>query len=144
MTHKDIIKLASEVKQHIKQISPDEAEKTIQENDVIIFDVREDYEYQAGHLDKAKNLSWTEIEAKVVERLIPDKSTPIICYCAGGNRSALATNSLNKLGYENVVSLEGGITAWTNQNKEITTAEKTPEGQKAKRLGDFKIGNHQG
>ena len=127
MVHQEIVKLASEVKSLIKQISPDEAEKTITENDVIILDVREDYEYQAGHLAKAKNLIWTEIEAKV-DRLSPDKSIPIICYCASGNRSALATNTLNKLGYENVVSLEGGITAWTNQNKEITTTEKTPEG----------------
>ncbi|BAQ66756.1 rhodanese-like domain-containing protein [Geminocystis sp. NIES-3709] len=120
MTHQDLIKLASQVKAHIKQVSPDEVEKIIKENDVVVLDVRESFEYQAGHLISAQNLSLNLIEDHI-DRVISDKSTKIICYCAGGNRSALATNVLNKLGYRNVVSLEGGITAWTNKGKEIVS-----------------------
>ena len=72
-----------------------------------LLDVREDHEWEAAHAAGAIHLSKGIIE-RDIEKTFPDKSTKLVLYCGGGYRSALATDSLQKMGYSNVISLDGG------------------------------------
>ena len=72
-----------------------------------LVDVREDNEWNAAHAAGAVHLSKGIIE-RDIETTFPDKNTKLVLYCGGGYRSALATDSLQKMGYTNVVSLDGG------------------------------------
>ncbi len=76
-----------------------------------LVDVREDNEWAADHLPGAIHLGKGVIE-RDIEKTIPDTSTPIILYCGGGFRSALAADNLQKMGYTNVISMDGGIRGW--------------------------------
>lgn len=80
-----------------------------------LLDVREDDEWRAGHIDGAEHLGRGVLERDIEER-IPDKSTPLVLYCGGGYRSALAAESLGEMGYTDVVSMDGGWRAWTEKN----------------------------
>ncbi len=72
-----------------------------------LVDVREDHEWEAAHAAGAIHLSKGTIE-RDIETTIPDKDTKLVLYCGGGFRSALATENLQKMGYKNVISLDGG------------------------------------
>jgi len=82
--------------------------------DWLLLDVREKDEYREGHLPGAVSLPRGFLELRI-EQVVPDKSKPIIAYCAGGTRSLLAAKQLREMGYENVVSMAGGFTAWKNK-----------------------------
>jgi len=73
----------------------------------LLVDVREDHEWQAAHAAGAIHLSKGLIE-RDIETTVPDKSTKMVLYCGGGYRSALATDNLQRMGYTNVLSLDGG------------------------------------
>lgn len=77
----------------------------------ILIDVREESEWAAGHLPKAIHLGKGIIERDIEQR-IPDTDAEIILYCGGGYRSALSAESLMKMGYTNVFSMDGGFRAW--------------------------------
>ncbi len=104
-------KLADEAKAKIQEISIDELNLLVPEQSPILVDVREDEEWEKAHAIGAIHLSRGTIEQKI-EEVIPDPETPIICYCGGGNRSALVAESLQKLGYTQIRSLVGGFKAW--------------------------------
>jgi rhodanese-related sulfurtransferase len=76
-----------------------------------LVDVREDSEWAADHVAGATHLGKGVIERDVEQRL-PDKTAEIILYCGGGFRSALAADNLQKMGYANVYSMDGGIRGW--------------------------------
>ncbi len=76
-----------------------------------LVDVREESEYAAGHLPGASHLGKGVIE-RDIEQAIPDTSAEIVLYCGGGYRSALAADNLQKMGYTNIISMDGGIRAW--------------------------------
>ncbi len=76
-----------------------------------LVDVREASEYAAGHLPGATHLGKGVIE-RDIERAIPDTAAEIVLYCGGGYRSALAADSLQKMGYAHVISMDGGTRAW--------------------------------
>ena len=76
-----------------------------------LFDIREDNEWESGHLPGATHLGKGIIE-RDIEATIPDPSTEIILYCGGGFRSALAADMLQKMGYTNVISMDGGYKGW--------------------------------
>ena|SRR5436190_24237201 len=78
---------------------------------VELIDVREDNEYAAGHAAGAKHMGRGVIERDIVQTF-PDKDTEIVLYCGGGYRSALAADNLQKMGYTNVWSMDGGWAAW--------------------------------
>ena len=78
----------------------------------ILVDTREESEWARGHLPGAVHMSKGVIE-RDVETRIPDKNAPIVLYCGGGFRSALAADNLQKMGYTNVVSMDGGWRGWT-------------------------------
>ncbi|HEV2799654.1 MAG TPA: rhodanese-like domain-containing protein [Pyrinomonadaceae bacterium] len=79
--------------------------------DTRLIDVREDHEWQAGHAACAVHMGRGIIE-RDIEHSIPDKQTELILYCGGGYRSALAADNLQRMGYTNVYSMDGGWTAW--------------------------------
>ena len=77
----------------------------------LLFDVREESEFAAGHLPGAKSLGKGIIE-RDIEALVPDPDTEMVLYCGGGFRSALAADNLQKMGYTNVISMDGGFRGW--------------------------------
>jgi len=104
-------KLVAEAKQNVTEISPAETAQLTEQGGAVLIDVREDEDWREDHAKGAKHLNRSIIELEIEEQ-VPDLKTPIICYCGGGSRSALVTESLQKMGYENVRSLAGGFRAW--------------------------------
>lgn len=100
--------LVNEAKKRIREINIDEY-KALRERGEAgqLVDVREDHEWQVGHAAGAIHLSKGVIE-RDIEKTFPDKTTKLVLYCGGGYRSALATDNLQKMGYANVLSLDGG------------------------------------
>ena len=76
-----------------------------------LIDVREESEYAAGHLPGATHLCKGVIE-RDIERVVPDSTAQLVLYCGGGYRSALAAENLQRMGYTNVTSMDGGFRAW--------------------------------
>ena len=111
-------KLVAEAKKRITEISPTEARQQTESGGAVLIDVREETDWQQGHAKAAKHLSRGVIELEIEEQ-IPDPKTPIICYCGGGSRSALVADSLQKMGYENVRSMAGGLRAWKDEGLPI-------------------------
>jgi rhodanese-related sulfurtransferase len=103
-------KLCAEAKTHVKEVTPEEA-KQRQQGGTMLIDVREAEEFQKEHATGAVHLSKGMLEVKIEEK-VPDAATPIVLYCGGGNRSALAAENLQRMGYTNVVSMMGGFKAW--------------------------------
>jgi rhodanese-related sulfurtransferase len=100
--------LANDAKQRIHEIDIDEYKRLRQSGDAgQLIDVREDHEWEAAHAAGAIHLSKGIIE-RDIEKTVPDKNTRLVLYCGGGYRSALATDNLQKMGYTNVISLDGG------------------------------------
>ena len=104
------LKLAADAKTRITEITP-AAAATQQATGAVVIDVREEKEFTAAHIPAAVHLSRGVLESQI-ETLAPNLATPIICYCSGGNRGALAAESLQKMGYTNVVSVAGGLNGW--------------------------------
>ena len=94
----------------MREVSAAEAAKQ-QTSGAVLIDVRESDEFAKGHAQNAVHLSKGVIELRI-EETVPDLATPIICYCGGGSRSALAADSVQKMGYTNVASMAGGFKAW--------------------------------
>jgi rhodanese-related sulfurtransferase len=78
----------------------------------LLVDVREESEFARGRLPGARHIGKGVIE-RDIETLVPDPATPLVLYCGGGYRSALAADALQKMGYTNVISMDGGWRAWT-------------------------------
>ena len=106
------LELVQDAKSRVKEISVDELKKRLAENPgLILLDVREDHEWQKGHLPNAQHLGKGIIE-RDIEKIIPDKSQEIVLYCGGGFRSCLACDSIQKMGYSNVSSMKEGYKGW--------------------------------
>jgi rhodanese-related sulfurtransferase len=107
--------IVNDAKTRVRQFSIDEYRKRVAAGErFTLVDVREDNEWARGHLPDAIHLSKGIIE-RDVEAKIPDKETPIVAYCGGGFRSALVADNLRKMGYTNVISLDGGFRGWNEQ-----------------------------
>ena len=106
--------LMDEARETIPELTIDEVKDRIEQGeDWAVLDVREREEYREGHLEGAIPLPRGFLEMRVEETL-PDKTRPIIAYCAGGVRSLIAARTMQEMGYENVSSMSGGYTAWKN------------------------------
>ena len=102
--------LVNDAKSRIRQMNIDQYQALPPESHLLI-DVREDHEWAAGHARGAVHLSKGIIE-RDIETQVPVKSTRLVLYCGGGYRSALAADELSKMGYTDVISLDGGWRAW--------------------------------
>jgi rhodanese-related sulfurtransferase len=113
MKHSEgFLKLVEDAKSHIREISVEETLKRMTSGaPPRLIDVREDNEWDASHAQGAEHMGRGIIE-RDIEQSIPDKDTELILYCGGGYRSALAADSLGRMGYSNVHSMAGGWKAW--------------------------------
>src|ERR1700739_2732702 len=113
MKHSEgFLALVNDAKSRVKEINVEEYKKMPRENHILI-DVREDNEWSAGHAAGAIHLGKGIIE-RDIETKVPDKSATMVFYCGGGFRSARAAEALQKMGYENAISLDGGWRAWNS------------------------------
>jgi rhodanese-related sulfurtransferase len=109
--HSGFEKLVAEAKKKITEISPTEAAAKSKNGEAVIIDVREKDEWDEEHIPDATHMSRGTIELDIEEK-VPDSDAVVICHCGGGGRSALAAESLQKMGYKNVRSMAGGLKAW--------------------------------
>jgi rhodanese-related sulfurtransferase len=106
------LKLVDDAKSRIRQANVQEVKQRHDSNETFtLVDVREESEWAKGHLPGAVHLCKGIIE-RDIENAVPHKATPIVLYCGGGYRSALAADNLQKMGYTNVISMDGGWHGW--------------------------------
>jgi sulfur-carrier protein adenylyltransferase/sulfurtransferase len=119
--------LLRQIKSEIEEVDPAEVHELIDEG-VAVVDVREVEEFAAGHIPGSKHVPRSYLESRI-EAAVPDRSTPVILYCASGNRSAYGARTLQQdLGYEHVRSMTGGITLWKDRGYEVEVPRAlTPE-----------------
>lgn len=103
-------RICDDAKSQIHEVSAIDASHAVA-GGAILIDVREASEFQKNHAAGAVHLSKGRIEM-MIEEQVPDPTAAIVCYCGGGNRSALVVDNLQKMGYQNVRSLAGGFEAW--------------------------------
>lgn len=107
------LRLVEEVRPRIRELSVVEVKARLDCGGAFyLVDVREESEWAAGHLPGAVHLGKGVIE-RDIEKVIPDTSAEIVLYCGGGYRSALVAEVLAKMGYANVISMDGGFRGWT-------------------------------
>jgi rhodanese-related sulfurtransferase len=108
--------LVREAKKHIKEEDVRATKKRLDAGEQLtLVDVREESEWARGHIPNAIHLGKGIIE-RDIEKAIPEKGAAIVLYCGGGFRSALAADNLRKMGYSNVISMDGGWREWTQAN----------------------------
>ncbi len=107
------------VRARVREISPADVQQLIARGEVRLFDVREESEWAAGHVTGAEHLGKGIIE-RDIERTVPDPAAPIILYCGGGFRSAIAADAIQQMGYTNVRSMAGGWRGWTESGGPVT------------------------
>lgn len=106
----EFLKIAHEAKSRVNECDVDGARGRVA-NGAVLIDVREDNEFAAGHAAGAKHMGRGIIERDIVQTF-PEKDTELVLYCGGGFRSALSADMLQKMGYTNVWSMDGGWAAW--------------------------------
>lgn len=112
----------------VNAVRPQVRECTVQEmiarrdsgDSFSLVDVREESEFAAGHIPDSIHLGKGVIE-RDIEKTIPDADAPIVLYCGGGYRSALAAFNLQQMGYTNVISMDGGYSGWKDAGQPVTT-----------------------
>jgi rhodanese-related sulfurtransferase len=107
----EFLKLVDDAKSRVREVSVDETRRKLDSSKATVLDVREESEWNAGHVRGAEHLGKGIIE-RDIEAKVPDKNAEIILYCGGGFRSALSADNLQKMGYSNVYSMAGGWRAW--------------------------------
>jgi rhodanese-related sulfurtransferase len=109
MTHSaGFLKIVNDAKSRIRETDIEGYKKMLAEGAApLLVDVREDKEFEAGHAKGAVHIGKGIIE-RDIEAAVPDKATPMVLYCGGGYRSALAADALQRMGYTGVISLDGG------------------------------------
>jgi rhodanese-related sulfurtransferase len=114
------LRIVEEARQRVHETSVDEVKAKLDRGEkFLLVDVREESEYAKDHLPGAMHLSKGIIERDVEER-VPNLQAPIVLYCGGGYRSALAADNLQKMGYTNVLSMDGGIRGWREKGFPLT------------------------
>ncbi len=113
------LSLVNEAKSRIRQIDVDEYRRMLAAGEShILVDTREESEYAAGHVSGAIHMSKGVIE-RDIETKVPDQSATLVLYCGGGYRSALTADNLQKMGYSNAISLDGGWRALKNSGLKL-------------------------
>lgn len=106
------LKLVNDARTRVRECQVQDVKAMLEENgSFVLIDVREESEYAEDHLPQAMHLGKGIIE-RDIEKTVTDPSATIVLYCGGGYRSALAADNLTKMGYTNVISMDGGIRGW--------------------------------
>ena len=114
------LQIVNEAKQRVRETTVDAVKRRLDAGErLTLVDVREESEYAKDHLPGAIHLGKGIIE-RDIEAKVPDLSAEVVLYCGGGFRSALAADNLQKMGYKNVVSMDGGIREWREKNYPLT------------------------
>jgi rhodanese-related sulfurtransferase len=114
------LKIVEDARRRIREVAIDEVKAKLDRKEkFVLIDVREESEYAADHLPGAIHLGKGIIERDVEDR-VPDPSTPLVLYCGGGFRSALAADNLQRMGYTQVLSMDGGIRGWREKGFTLT------------------------
>lgn len=107
--------LVQDAKSRVKEVNIEEYNALREKKfDHVLIDVREDREWEKGHIPGAVHMGKGVIE-RDIENAVPDKAATLVLYCGGGFRSALAADNLQKMGYENCISLDGGWSGWNSK-----------------------------
>jgi rhodanese-related sulfurtransferase len=107
------LRLVDEARAKVRETDVETVRKRLEAGETVhLIDVREESEYARGRLPGARHLGKGIIE-RDIERVVPDPNTPLVLYCGGGFRSALAADNLRRMGYTRVESMDGGFRAWT-------------------------------
>jgi rhodanese-related sulfurtransferase len=115
------LNIVNDAKKRVKETTTDAIKQRLDKKDAfILVDVREESEFAKDHLPTAIHLGKGIIE-RDVEECVPDLNAPLVLYCGGGFRSALAADNLQKMGYTNVLSMDGGIREWREKHFPLTT-----------------------
>ena len=116
------LKIAHEAKARVTECTVEDVAKRRAAGEAFtLIDVREESEYAAGHAAGALHVGKGVIE-RDIEVKVPDAATPVVLYCGGGFRSALAAVTLQQMGYTNVISMDGGFTAWAAKGQPVERA----------------------
>jgi rhodanese-related sulfurtransferase len=114
------LKIVDDAKQRVRETTVDEIKSRLDRGDkFVLVDVREESEWQKDHLPGAVHMSKGVIE-RDVEQKVPDLHAEMVLYCGGGFRSALAADNLQKMGYTNVISMDGGVRGWREKGYPMT------------------------
>ena len=114
------LNLVDEAKSRIEENTVEEVKRKMDRGEkFLLIDVREESEFARDHLPGAVHLGKGVIERDIEVR-VPDVNTPMVLYCGGGFRSALAADNLRKMGYRNVLSMDGGVRGWREKNYPMT------------------------
>ncbi len=114
------LKIVEDSKTRVREKTVDDVKAMLDRGEkFVLVDVREDGEWAKDHLPGAVHLGKGIIE-RDVEQKFPDTATPLVLYCGGGFRSALAADNLQKMGYTNVISMDGGIRDWRTKGYPLT------------------------
>jgi rhodanese-related sulfurtransferase len=106
------LKIVDDAKKHVPETDVDTVKARMDRGEkFVLVDVREESEFAKDHLPGAIHLGKGVIERDIEARM-PESSTELVLYCGGGFRSALAADNLQKMGYTNVISMDGGIRDW--------------------------------
>ena len=115
------LQIVEDARRRIREVSIDDVKVKLDRGEqFLLVDVREESEYAKDHLPGAVHLGKGIIERDIEER-VPELSTPLILYCGGGYRSALAADNLQKMGYTDVLSMDGGIRGWREKHFPLTS-----------------------
>jgi rhodanese-related sulfurtransferase len=113
------LQIVNDAKSRIRELTVDDVKRKLDRKEKFqLIDVREESEFAAGHLPKAQHLGKGIIE-RDIEARVPQTDAEIVLYCGGGFRSALAADALQKMGYTNVWSMDGGFRGWRDANLPI-------------------------
>ena len=114
------MQIVNESRKRVRETTVDEVKAKLDRGEkFILVDVREESEFAKDHLPGAIHLGKGVIERDIEEK-VPDLNTPLVLYCGGGYRSALAADNLQKMGYKNVLSMDGGIRVWREKGFPLT------------------------
>jgi len=114
------LQIVNDAKSRVRETDVDTVKQRLDGGDKFtLVDVREESEYAAEHLPGAIHLGKGIIERDIEQR-VPDLNAEIILYCGGGFRSALAADNLQRMGYRNVISMDGGIRGWREKHYPLT------------------------
>ena len=115
------LQVVEDARKRVRETTVDEVKARLDRGDkFLLVDVREDSEWDKDHLPGAVHLGKGVLE-RDVEQKVPDTGAELILYCGGGFRSALAADMLQKMGYSNVLSMDGGIRDWRNKGYPLTS-----------------------